>query len=100
MSNDEDKDQLIAKLKQTIISLIGWTYGGECSDCEMFRVAPSAIVFQHAYDCGYLETINKALILLGRPQEEGHHYQDPKAEMQRLAQERLESYNNSKRDNK
>jgi hypothetical protein len=75
-------------LADAIVRLLAWTYGGACSDCTMFRAAPSCIDFVHHHDCGHLEDINKALALLGREREEGHDYDDPEFEMRRLANER------------
>lgn len=73
---------------QAMRGLLSWTYGGACSDCDMFREAPSCIDFVHHKDCAHLEDINVALKLMGRLPEEGHEYEDPQAEMKRLAEER------------
>lgn len=71
-----------------ILGLLGWTESGSCSDCAMFRAAPSEITFMHEAECGHLESINQALGVLGRPPLVGHLVDDPKAEMRRLAEER------------
>jgi hypothetical protein len=76
------------ELRQSLRSMIAWSSGGACSDCTMFRRAPSDIEFRHSHDCGYLEEINKACVLLGYPPDEGHRYADPLAEMSKLAEER------------
>lgn len=73
---------------QAIRGLLSWTYGGACSDCDMFREAPSCIDFVHHKDCAHLQDINFALKLLGRLPEEGHDYEDPQGEMKKLAEER------------
>lgn len=78
----------IAELETALRGLLAWSFGGACSDCDMFRRAPSCIDWQHAADCGHLESINAALVLLGREPETGHTFEDPAAEMQRLADER------------
>jgi len=70
--------------------LIGWTMNGACSDCEMFRRAPSDIEWIHFIDCAHLEVINQACSLLGIKKFEGHCWDNPKEEMHRLAQERAE----------
>lgn len=69
--------------------LLAWTYGGACSDCDMFRVAPSCIDFVHHKGCAHLEVINAAHAFLGESPDESHSFEDPKAEMRRLADERL-----------
>ncbi len=51
----------------------------------MFREAPSCVDFIHEHDCAHLEDINVALALLGREPEVGHHYEDAKREMARMA---------------
>jgi len=69
--------------------LLGWSKsGGVCPDCERFREAPSCIRFLHHKDCDYLEQINEVNALMGYDLWEGHDYDDPKAEMKRLAEER------------
>lgn len=74
--------------KSILKELIGWSMGGQCNDCTPFRSSPAAIEFLHHKDCGYLEAINKANLLLGYPFEKGHDLKDPEAEMVRLANER------------
>ncbi len=86
----EAEDQ-IAKLEKSLVSILAWTYGGACPDCDMFRSAPCRIDFRHHKDCGFLKEINKALIILGREPEEGHDYDNPKEEMIRLANERAKN---------
>jgi hypothetical protein len=91
----EEKKIRIKKLEEALRSLIGWTDGGACSDCDMFREAPSCITFKHHKDCGHLEDINKALELLGLPKDEYHEYENANEEMQRLANERWLRVKNS-----
>jgi hypothetical protein len=69
------------ELERALRGLLAWTNGGACSDCVMFRRAPSCIRWSHHKDCGHLEDINKARALLGRPPEEGHDIDDPDTEM-------------------
>lgn len=75
-------------LRSALRGLLAWSFSGACPDCEMFRAAPSDIEFKHHAECAHLESINKALAVLGLPREGGHQYDDPKAEMKRLAEER------------
>lgn len=91
------KDERIKALERALLSLIAWTDGGACSDCDMFRVAPSCIEFQHHAECGHLEDINKALVLLGRAPDLGHTYEDAPGEMRRLADERVAWWNEERR---
>jgi hypothetical protein len=82
------KDERIKALERALISLIGWSFGGACSDCDMFREAPCRIEFQHHAECAHLEDLNKAAVLLGREPDVGHTYEDAPGEMLRLADER------------
>jgi hypothetical protein len=85
------EDEIKAR-DEILLSLIRWANSGACSDCDMFNEAPSTQKWQHAYDCGHLEEINRALSLLGRPLQDGHYFKDAKAEMKLLLNEREEEW--------
>lgn len=88
----------VQELKNIIKELLSWANSSCCSDCTPFRAAPSCIDWIHEKDCAHLESINKALALLGREPEEGHSYEDPVGEMRRLAQQRLDDWNKRKQE--
>lgn len=90
----------IQVMRQVIKELLRWANSSSCSDCDPFRSAPSAIDWMHHKDCGHLETINKALALLGREPEEGHSFEDPIKEMERLHHQRLIAMMNPKKEPK
>jgi hypothetical protein len=88
----------IQALRAMIRELLGWATTSCCSDCDTFREAPSRIDWIHHKDCGHLASINKALALLGREPDEGHNYEDPKKEMERLHHQRLIAMLHPKKD--
>lgn len=90
-SYQEEIRQLLEENKQlrsSLRSMIAWTTGGTCSDCTPFRRSPADIEWHHHKDCGHLEVINEACKLTGDTIEVGHNYDNPEAEMTRLAEER------------
>jgi hypothetical protein len=89
MTNKSPLEKENEALKDALRSLVAWAFGRQCNDCYPFREGPSCISWVHHKDCGYLEAVNKALILLGLPKEEGHDRIDPIGDMVKLAQERV-----------
>jgi hypothetical protein len=88
MTNNKE----VQDLKNMIVSLLAWTYGGVCNDCYMFRQSPSCITFLHHKDCMHLKTINAAYQLIGGKPVSYHSYDDPIDEMNRLAEKRASDW--------
>lgn len=83
----------LAALKVASRMVLTWTEGGACSDCKMFRESPQQQSFLHHKECSHLEDINNLRALLGQDLIGFHEYDDPKAEMNRLYEERVKSWN-------
>lgn len=68
---EHSKHQLneIRELRRVLLNLTRWGKGVNCNDCTPERTKASNNTFQHERDCGYLESLNEALELLGRPKQ-------------------------------
>jgi hypothetical protein len=82
----------VEALLRCVRSLRSWlAHPIVCTDCDPFRESP-AQEFRHHKDCGVVEALNQANVLLGEPplsEKDCHAFEDPGHEMRRLAAERL-----------